>query len=1143
MYTMKNRLRTTKGTACLLMAFLSSFLFGYANETGSISKDFVENSISRQEKNLEELLEWVESTYEINLSYDTELVKGKSLEIEKNTFPKKNRAKVKELEFALRQALAPLGLSVKRVEKNYYLIQKRQKETRAKRIPEEQPGASSYIANIDPGQVLLAPEKMNSSIQERTITGTITDENGQPMPGASVQVKGASIGAVSDFDGNYTIKAPDNATTLVFTYLGYLSQEIAIAGKSVVDVQLSPDINTLEQIVVVGYGTQRRSDLTSSVVSVSGEDVVEIPVPRIEESLKARVPGLQINTTGGQPGNTLQIRLRGNNSIQGNNNPLIVIDGMIGGDLFYVNPSDIESVEVLKDASATAIYGARGSNGVIIITTKKGKGKTKVNFDMYTGWQTVAKTIDLLDAEGFNQVQSALDPDYVPPPYDADTDWQDEIFEGALMQNYQISFSGGNEETSYLLSSSFFDQDGIIEGSDFERLTLRMNLEQKLSDRITIGNNLSFSRTKNNLIRIGGTSAATILALRAPPVFPITDPATGDFLRFDNEDLNTDLENPARLINQRQDLRTNNYLIGNFYSDVELFEGLTYRLNLGYVVQDLLQQTYEGIELLTPDPGTAEIRSTKRDRILFENTLTYKNTFADKHNLTVLGGFTLQEDNEDEFFMKGVGFSSDDLGFNSIQSANVIGPVETDVSKERITSFLGRLNYNFDSRYLFTAAFRADGASVFAENNKWGYFPSVSAGWNIANEPFMADQNLFSDFKLRASYGEAGSPNIGPYQSLASFRTGQDYSNGESVLFNGVLPGRVANPDLKWETTATLNFGLDLSLFNRRIALTAEYYEKETTDLLYRRPLPDYTGFETQTQNVGKMTNEGMEFSLNTVNTNGAFKWSSNFNIFFNRNEIVEIGDENVDEIIQFNGNSVPQAIRETSILREGETLGAFFGFIFDGIYQTQEEADASGQAGAAPGTVRFRDRDGDGDVDNDDRGIIGDPQPDFVWGFTNNFSYKNFDLNFTLQGSYGGDVFWATKYRLLRPITEDNLLPEVLGAWDGEGTSNTMQAVDQDPGAMSTRYLEDGSYIRLQNIALGYTLPKPVLDNLKMEQLRFYIGAQNLFLISDYPGYDPEVNSRGGTGTVSNENVFLGYDQGSYPGVRTFTFGINATF
>ncbi len=1134
MNNMKNLVRTTKGTACLLMVFLSSFLFCHAQEIASVEQDYGENlyPVTKQEKRLSELLKWVESTYKINLSYDIELVKNKK--VEKGSFPKGNKGNVKEIEAALEETLEPLGLSLRRIEKNYYLIQKNQSGANFKRISGKKNSSSNTSGK---GQ-----KSSLNSIQDQTITGVITDENGQPMPGANVKVKDTSIGAASDFDGNYTIKVPSGSTTLVFSYLGYITKEVEINGRSVINCTFSPDESVLDAVVVVGYGTQSRRDLTGSVVSIKGEDAVNIPAPRVEEQLKAKVPGLQILNTGSQPGGTVQIRLRGNNSIEGNNSPLIVIDGMIGGELFFLNPSDIESIEVLKDASATAIYGSRGANGVIIITTKKGKGKVQVNFETFTGWQTVAKTVDVLNAEQYASIQNQIDPSNpIEPQFD--TDWQDEVFRDAPLQSYQLSVSGGNEGTSYLFSSSYFNQEGIIDNSDFERLTLRMNLEQKLSDRITIGNNLAYTRTRNNLIKLNqlsGGSSITIQSLLTPALVPTIDPDTGDFAI---NPFNVNLENPLRTINQRRDLRTNNYLIGNFYGDLELFEGLKYRLNLGYIVRDALQQRYDGRELIASNGGTAQIRDNKTTEILLENTLTYKNTFADKHDLTVLGGFTTQETKREQFFMQGSGFSSDELGFNAIQLAEVIGPIETVPRKSRIVSFLGRLNYSFDGRYLLTASFRADGASVFAENNKWGYFPSASIGWNVANEPFMLDQNVVSDFKLRASYGETGNQSIREYQSLPSFQIGDDYAFGDQVFFNGADPNRVANKDLKWETTTTLNFGLDLSFLDRRIAVTAEYYEKETRDLLYDKELNDYTGFGQQTQNVGKMSNEGMEFSLNANILEGKFKWDTSFNIFFNRNEVVEIGDDFQDELIREYSNRAPSAIREASILREGEPLGAFFGYIFDGIYQNQEEVDAIDDPGAAPGRVKFRDTDGDGDIDDDDRVIIGNPQPDFVWGLTNNFSYQNFDLNFTIQAVQGAEVFWATKYQLLNSANDDNLLTEVLDSWSGEGTSNTTQELGQDPGAMSTRFIEDGSYIRLQNIALGYTLPKPVLDNLKMDQLRFYIGAQNLFLISDYPGYDPEVNSQGGDSTVSNENEFLGFDQGAYPGVRTFTFGINATF
>ena len=1147
---MKNYLHTTRGIFCLLAVLLSSFLICHGQGLASIKQQTPERFSSAQpeKQSLSELLEWAEDTYKINLSYDTDLVGGKHLTVKPDLFPTGSKVRAKEVENALKQTLAPFGLSVKRIEKNYYLVHKQ--NAVLKRMRKKSLAANGYSPKLNQTIVAKAPHKLPSGFQaldlDKVISGKITDELGGALPGVNIFVKNTTIGTVTDFEGNYSLSVPDNARILIFSFVGYKTREVEIGSMTTIDLSLEPDISTLEEVVVVGYGTQQKRDLTGSIVSVKGEELTALPVPRVEEQLKAKVAGLSIANTGYHPGGTVQIRLRGNNSIEGNNSPLIVIDGMIGADLFHLNPNDIESVEVLKDASATAIYGARGANGVIIVTTKKGEGAPTVNFDVFYGLQEVPRTIDLLNAQQFTDIfnqNNSTDP--LDPPT-VDTDWQDEIYEVAPVESYQLSVSGGNDKTSYLFSSSYYNQKGVIPNSDFERVTIRLNLEQEISERFTIGNNLSFSRTRNNLVRmnastggLGGNPVSSVTTLWAP-VLPVNDPVTGD---FQINIFEPNLENPMRLIEQNQDLRTDNYLFGNFYADYRLVKGLTYRLNLGYVVRDNLQQNYEGRELVGSEGGTANVRTRHRTELLVENTLTYQNTFAEKHDFTVLGGFTTQEINRVNTRMQGRGFSSDDLGFDAIELAQTIGPITTGAERERIASVLGRINYSFAGKYLLTASFRADGASVFAANNKWGYFPSASVGWNISEEGFMSGIRPLSNLKLRLSYGTTGSPNIDPFQSLASFQSGRDYAFGEDVFFNGALPQRVANNDLKWESTTTFNIGLDVGLFEERVQIAMEYYDKETTDLHYDKELPDYTGFNTQTQNVGSMSNKGFEFSLNSTNLNRAVTWNTNFNIFFNRNEVLEIGDDFQDELILFQPNTVASAIREASILREGEALGSFYGFIFDGIYQNQGEIDAIDDPGAAIGGVKFRDTDGDGDIDLDDRVIIGSPQPDFQWGLTNNFTYKNFDLSFTLQAVQGVDIFWITKYNLLRPTEGTNLLTDVLDYWTPENGSNTMQALDQEPGQMSDRFLEDGSYVRLQNLSLGYTLPKAVLDKMKMSNLRFYFSAQNLWLITDYAGYDPEVNSRGGSSTVSDENLFLGIDQGAYPGVRTFTVGVNATF
>ncbi|SHG90354.1 TonB-dependent receptor [Flagellimonas flava] len=996
---------------------------------------------------------------------------------------------------------------------------------------------------------VIQPVKQSKPTQQpdqAQVSGTVSDSNGTPLPGANIVEKGTTNGVVTDFDGNFSISIADANATLVVSYIGFEKKEVAVNGQTSINVSLQESTSGLDEVVVIGYGTQAKSDLTGALVSLDDEQINSINAPRVEERLKAQTPGVQISSTSNHPGGTVQIRIRGSNSIQGDNNPLIVIDGLIGGDLTFINPNDIASLEVLKDASATAIYGSRGANGVIIVTTKKGrKGKPTVNLNIYGGVQNVNKKIDLLNANEWtsilNQNPNSINLD---GPIAADTDWQDEIFQTAPIQNYQLSVSGGTENTNYLFSLNYFDQEGVIKNADFNRATIRLNLEQKLGKKIRIGNNLSFSRTVNNLVKMnegfgndGGP--VTFAALISSPAYPVFDESINTFTYNPFEPI---AENPVRLVNQRDDVRSTNYLFGNLYGELDIVKGLTYKLNFGYILRDFLQQRYDSRELVgVQDIGFANVNSRNQTDYLLEHTLNYSNTFNEVHNLNVLAGFTTQAIENKGLSTSASGFSSDELGFNGIQLATNLGPAFTFFDRRTLASFLGRINYSYGGKYLLSASFRADGASVFAKNNKWAYFPSASVGWRISQEEFLKDSKTISNLKLRGSYGVTGSQAIQPYQSLAAFQSGVAINFGEEVALNGSIPSRIANNDLKWETTTSYNVGLDLGLFNQRIDFTAEYYYKKTEDLLFDKELPKYTGFSSQVQNIGSMRNEGFEFALNTVNVNSdTFRWNTNFNIFFNENEVLDLGG---DENLILSSGSVFSEISESGILTPGEPLGSFYGFVFDGIYQNQAEVDAINDPRGAPGRVKFKDVNGDGAIDSEDRTVIGNAQPDFIWGLTNNLSYKNIDLDFTLQGVQGNEVFWTTEFQLSRVGRESNSLASIRNFWNGEGTSNTVQGLGEGPGDMSSRYIHDGSYIRLQNLSLGFNFPRTLLDRLKIQAAKVYVSGQNLFTITNYPGYDPEVNSRGGNDNLSNQNILLGYDHGGFPGVKIYNIGLNLTF
>ena len=1154
---MKNSLHVTKTCSWLLLTLFSLLGARHAQGlayAGQSDPGEIAIAVAPGQTDLSSVLQWIEDTYGISLSYDTELVSGKRVTIEEHLVPDAQHFKRKEVQALLKNILRPLDLGIKKIERNYYLIRPGQRTVSLKPVHKKANVADAYpsatgpamMASVPVGPLPLAAAKAS----ELAISGTVTDENGNLLPGVNVFVKGTTIGTVTDADGKYNLNVPGNAEILVFSFIGYTTEEVTIAGRSVIDLGLTPDVATLQEIVVVGYGTQEKSDLTGSIASVKGDDLVSIPVPNATEQLKAKVPGLQITNTGGQPGGTVQIRIRGDNSITGDNSPLVVIDGMIGtaGDLVFLNPADIESLEVLKDASATAIYGARGSNGVIIVTTKKGKGEPKVSFETFFAVQESVNEIDLLSAREFTEIFNTLGlGDSLPTTPVNDTNWQDEIYNTAPIQNYQLTVSGGTDKSSYLLSANYYDQEGIIDNTGQERMTLRMNLNQKLGDRITIGNNLSFTRRVIERARLHGAmrSSTSGAVLLTPPVLPVVDPATGE---PGLNPYNPDLDNPQKRIEDRVDNFSDNRIIGNLFGDFEILEGLTYRINLGYSLRENLIETYDGIELANTNQGTAGIRRSTTTDLLVENTLNYSKAI-EKHAFDVLAGFTTQEIEVKNSRTTVTGFTSDELGLRATQLGANVTQQTTSNPRTSFVSFLGRVNYSYSNKYLFTVSYRADASSVFSDNDQWGFFPSASVGWNLTQEDIFNDITWLSNLKLRASYGVVGSPNISPYQSFATLGTGSDFVfDGQSPQV-GVTPGSVANDDLKWESTSTFNIGLDAGFFEDRVSVTMDYYQKETTDLLFARDLPAWSGFPSQVQNIGSIENEGFELGLSATVVDRAVRWNTNFNIFFNRNEITSLGDDELDELILNVGFGVPADIRDAAILREGEPLGSFFGYEFDGIYQQADfNTDGTLVSGiidpsAGPGRVKFRDTNGDGEINDLDRDIIGDPNPGFAWGMTNNFTYKNFDLNITIHSVIGQDVVWSGSYELLRFDQPNNMLAEAADYWTPENQSNTMHGINEEPGLMSTRYLHDASFLRLQNLSIGYNIPRSILDKIGLGGLRVYASGQNLLLITDYPGYDPEVNAYGGDGAVSTANQLRGFDLSGYPAVRTYTFGLSATF
>lgn len=991
----------------------------------------------------------------------------------------------------------------------------------------------------------------NEVLQSSVIKGVVKDSNGEPLLGVNVIVKGTTIGSVTDIDGNFSFEAPAGST-LVISYIGFKSEEIKVKGNAPLNIILKEDSEALDEVVVVGYGVQKKSDVTGALSSVKGEDLTKLSISRTDQALQGQMAGVMVQNSVAAPGEAPNIIIRGGNSLKGDNAPLVVIDGVLGGDLSLIDPNDISSIEVLKDASSTSIYGSRGANGVIMVTTKKGStGKPTVSYSGYVSVSQVSKKMDMLNGQELysllkeaqdNNLKNALKiPSWIDPNNLNDTDWQDEVFRSAPMTGHSLSVSGGSETTKYSLSGNYMLHQGIIKNSDFNRAGVRANVEQKIGKKVTVGMLLSASRSASSSASINQMNGSdgggvTFSALGFGPLVPIRkEDGTFSGPLKDGAQMN----NPVALINDQVVDKNRSYFQGTAFLEWEILKGLRFKTAWSYTYNDNGQRQFtSGDNLLAyKGQGYAYAANQETTNWLGENTLTYSTTFNKDHSLNVVAGFTAEASDYYYNNSSGKGFDVESLGYWNMGLAdkNLLS-IASGGNHSAIASWLGRINYAYKGKYLASVSFRADGSSKFAKNNKWGYFPSAALGWRISEEDFMKDISWIQNLKLRGSYGETGSQAISAYQSLASFNSTRYVLGGNSA--NALVPGRVPNPDLKWETTKQTDIGIDFSVLGGRISLVADYYYKKTVDLHYDKILPYYTGYSSQTQNIGSKQNKGWEFSLNTQNLVGDFKWSTSLNLALNKEKVLDLGD---DDFFYTNGSggALGAGFNETGIVQVGKPLGNFYGYIFDGIYQNQAEVDALTYSSARVGAVKLKDLNGDGEITTEDRTIIGNANPDFIFGIGNDFSYKNFDLSFLFQGTYGNDIFNLMKvYYSELPNNGNNIggaLPFVKDAWRGEGTSNTQQALNEGVGPASTRFIEDGSYIRLKNLTFGYTIPKSITSKWGISNLRFYVSGQNLFTITGYDGYDPEVSSRTG-------NYNLGYDGGSYPAIRSYTFGLNLT-
>lgn len=1034
-------------------------------------------------------------------------------------------------------------------------------------------------------QILLFSENTISdfSQQATSVSGKVTDSSGASLPGVSVVVKGTTTGTITDVNGNYSFSnVPENAT-LQFSFVGMKGQEVAVGGKSIIDVTLEEETVGIEEVVAIGYGTVRKRDLTGSVGSIGAKNIKDLTVSNPSQALQGQIAGVDVKQTSATPGGGTVIRVRGAGSISASSSPLYVVDGYPLGDqnLNAVNPNDIESIEILKDASAAAIYGSRGANGVVLITTKSGKsGKLNINFDTYAGIQQVGKKMDVLNRDEFieyskeafntnytNKVSgaSATDPLSVRPSasrykypevFDTnpsglpDTDWQDEIFRSAPVQNYQLSLSGGDNKTQYMFSGGYYDQKGVVINTDYERYNVRAKVETKLNDFLKMGVNLSSFYSQENRLNEGhwASDGVVLAALATSPVVPVynADGTYGSQAMYAvQSDGLTGVTN-AVANSTIKNYYTTARVLANMFAEIDLYKGLKFKTTIGGDIVNVRRTNFRpstvpanGVVAPLPSTYRSGIASTNQNfNWLNENTFSYSTMFGRKHALDAVAGFTVQKNIWDSNEASGSDFPDDiiqTIGVAKVKTGT------SDRSEWSMVSYLGRVNYRYLDKYYLTASIRTDGSSRFGKNKKYGYFPSASLAWRASEEAFMKDINWIRNLKVRASYGLTGNNSMsgGNYASIGLISTDNYvFGSGVGSVVSGASQSTIQNDDLSWEKTKQLDIGLEFNILSDKIFFTADYYNRLTTDLLLQVDVPAITGYTTAWQNIGEMRNAGFEFSVSSrIISKAKFTWNSSFNISFNKNEVLALGPQG--DPIRSNGG-----VGDTHITMIGKPIGNFYGYQQIGVYMNAADLANNPREGTSKvGDVKYLDVSGDEVINANDRTIIGNNHPDFTYGFNNSFTFNNFDLSVLLYGSQGAEILHLAKRFYENLEGNQQQLTSVLNRWKSEaepGNGIIPRANSLTTGlnnAVSSRWVEDGSFLKISNITLGYNLPANIAKRIKMQAARVYLSGQNLYTFTKYSGYNPEVSFTG-------DNVLApGSDYGGYPTARIVSIGFNLTF
>lgn len=1036
--------------------------------------------------------------------------------------------------------------------------------------------------SIQGKQILIVPVTQTSQTDKKIISGTVTDENGESIIGANVIEKGTTNGVITDMDGKFSLAVNNNAT-LQISFIGYTAQEIPIKNQTNFSITLSEDSQTLDEVVVVGYGTMRKSDLTGATTSVKSEVLEQRTVTSVNQALSGKVAGVNIATNSGRPGGRATVRIRGNSSISVSNDPLYVVDGVIlnvsspntdrsketslvngNSPIDYLNPNDIKSVEVLKDASATAIYGARGANGVILVTTKRGEGVngTTVRYDTDFGLGILPRRLDVLNSEEFLRNEelaytnaAKYDPvgfaagNYKDPRlkrtdsrlFDAngnplyDTDWQDEAIQNAFSQTHQISVTNTKGGDTYGLSVGFRGEEGLIVKSSLKRYSGRFFMDSEVNKWLKVGGSLSYNYQDERQTDAMGDGGITVgrQIVEALPILPVKY-ADGTWAGNKDYPGMEGGNNPVHVATDRDYSLETQTMLGNVYANITLMKGLEFRSVLGTNIINQKVKYYGGKELvwISSPNGDAWIRNIKNASWQFENYFTYNKTFADIHRLTAMVGLSWQHVDNAYSRARGTGFQDDFFSYNNLGVATT-QQVWSLVDAYGLNSYFARLNYNLKEKYLLTVTGRFDGSSKFGSSNRYAFFPSVGLAWRLSEEGFMKQATFISNLKPRVSYGVTGNSETGPYASQGGLGNYTVIFNGAQA--SGIGVSTLANPELKWEKTAQVNGGLDIGLFDNRVNIEADLYYKKTTDMLLGAPVPATSGYTSIVKNIGSMENKGFEFAINTVNiSTNDFSWETTFNISFNKNKVLELGEGN-DDI--FPGPDILSS--GNNIIRVNEPVGSFYGYKRLGTWSTSEETEAA-KYGKKPGDLKLWDKNNDGQINDADRIIIGKGIPDGYGTFSNTFRYKNFDLVVELQYMFGNDILDISKHSAEDRTGIANSYRTILNAWTPEN-QNTMIAEIRPTGAgyttnIDSHFVEDGSFIRGRNLLLGYTFPRDLVKKIYLKNLRVYGSVQNFFVLTKYDGYDPEVSD-------AVQSFAQGITVFGYPKPCTFTVGLSVSF